>query len=224
MIEKLRSEVKNLLASDASGHGMDHIYRVTELATIFAQAEKANLEKTILIAMLHDVDDYKLFGIESQKNLTNAKKIMNTIGIDEETQKSVCEQLSTIGYSKYLQGLRPTTLEGKIVSDADMCDALGATGILRVFQFGLKINRPFFKENSFPKKETTYEEHLIPADSTINFIFEVLFKYQDLMLTKAGKKEAKSRNKIMTDFLYAYFKEVKANEWIKYLDAYLKNN
>lgn len=222
MIEKLRSEVTKLLDSDSSGHGMDHVNRVTELATSFAQKEKADKEEVILIAMLHDVDDYKLFGIESQKNLTNAKKIMKNIGIDEERQKRVCDQLSTIGYSKYLQGLRPTTLEGKIVSDADMCDALGATGILRVFQFGLKINRPFFKKDSFPKKETTFEEHLIPADSTVNFIFEVLFKYQDIMETNSGKKEAIVRNKIMIDFLYSYFKEVNANEWIKYMDDYLQ--
>lgn len=222
MLDKLNEEVANLLSSDTTGHGMDHVIRVTKLATSFANSENANIDTTTLIAMLHDVDDYKLFGEDSQKNLWNAKKIMKSMGVDEETRKEVCDQLHTIGYSKYLKNLRPTTLEGKIVSDADMCDALGATGILRVFQFGLKINRPFFKEDSFPKEESTYESHLIPADSTINFIFEVLFKYPDLMLTRAGKKEAKIRMKIMIDFLYSYFKEVNADAWIKYLDDYLQ--
>lgn len=40
--------------------------------------------------------------------------------------------------------MSPTTIEGKIVSDADMCDGIGAMGILRAHQYGVKIGRPFF--------------------------------------------------------------------------------
>ncbi|MDE6292134.1 MAG: HD domain-containing protein, partial [Bacilli bacterium] len=145
MIEKVRAYVVELLDTENSGHGMEHVDRVTDLAIRFAKKENANVDDAILIAMLHDVDDYKLFGKESQENLTNAKNIMTQIGIDETRKASICEQLKCIGYSKSLKGIRPTSLEGMIVSDADMCDALGATGILRVFQFGLKIDRPFFK-------------------------------------------------------------------------------
>lgn len=42
------------------------------------------------------------------------------------------------------------------------------------------------------------------------------------MLTNAGKEEAKDRHKIIIDFLYNFFKEENASEWIKYLDNYLK--
>lgn len=224
MDNRLREEVAKLLDKDNSGHGMEHVDRVTYLAKRFAEWENANIEEVEFIAMLHDVDDYKLFGLESQENLTNAKNIMNKIDIDEAIQKRICSQLKCIGYSKSLKGVRPTSLEGMIVSDADMCDALGATGILRVFQFGLKIERPFFKVNEFPKSEDTYENHLVPAPSTVNFIFEVLFNYPNLMLTGSGKKEAKKRIGIMTDFLRNYFEEERLDEWIKYLDEYLSSH
>lgn len=224
MIEKVRNYVVELLDKDNSGHGMEHVNRVTDLAIKFARKENANVDDAILIAMLHDVDDYKLFGRESQENLTNAKNIMTQIGIDETRKSQICEQLKCIGYSKSLKGIRPTSLEGMIVSDADMCDALGATGILRVFQFGLKIDRPFFKEDEFPKDEDTYENHLIPAPSTVNFIFEVLFNYPTLMMTTSGREESKSRIEIMIDFLRNYFKEEKAEEWLKYLDEYLSSH
>lgn len=224
MMNILRDEVAKLLDKDNSGHGMNHVDRVTDLSKKFAESENANIEEVELIAMLHDVDDYKLFGCESQENLTNAKNIMNEIGIDEEVMKRVCSQLKCIGYSKSLKGMRPDNLEGMIVSDADMCDALGATGILRVFQFGLKINRPFFKRGEFPKDEDTYENHLIPAPSTVHFIFEVLFKYPSLMLTESGKKEAKARVGIMINFLRNYFEEEGSDDWIKYLDEYLINH
>ncbi len=42
-----------------------------------------------LIALLHDVDDYKLFGIESAISLTNAKKILNHCLVDVPIQEQV---------------------------------------------------------------------------------------------------------------------------------------
>ena len=221
MIDKLREEVAKLLNKDNTGHSMDHVDRVTDLAKRFAINEKANTDEAILISMLHDVDDYKLFGDEYQENLINAKSVMSKLGIDEDAQMRVCSQLKCIGYSKSLKEIRANTLEGKIVSDADMCDALGAIGILRVFQYGLKIDRPFFKRDVFPKTQDSYENHLISAPSTVNFIFEVLFNYPTLMLTEAGKKEAKVRIKIIIDFLKNYFEEERAYDWLEYLDEYM---
>ena len=134
MIESIKDEVDKLLGNDDSGHGMDHINRVLNLSLKFAKEEKADEYITSLIALLHDVDDYKLFGLENNKNLSNARNIMKKCNIDEQIQNIVCDQIKRIGYSKRLNGLVPTTIEGKIVSDADMCDALGAISILRVFK------------------------------------------------------------------------------------------
>lgn len=52
---------------------MDHIDRVLNLSLRFAKKEKANIEIVTLIALLHDVDDYKLFGMESAKWLNVCK-------------------------------------------------------------------------------------------------------------------------------------------------------
>lgn len=75
MIEKVKEQVTELLNKDNSGHGMEHINRVLELSLKFAEIEKGNKEIVSLIALLHDVDDYKLFGMENAENLTNAKKL-----------------------------------------------------------------------------------------------------------------------------------------------------
>ena len=225
MIEVVKKQVSELLSGDQSGHGMDHIDRVLTLSLKFAQMEEsANLEVVSLIALLHDVDDYKLFGEESAKNLTNAKRIMREAGVSKEVEQKVCEALHCIGYSKSLKGIRAESIEGKIVSDADMCDAIGIIGILRVSQYGTKINRPFFRKDVFPIDDESYGFHLVKSSSTVSFIFEVLLKYKDLMLTEPGKKEASIRHQAMIDFLYHYFDEVNAPEWIEYLDNYLKKS
>lgn len=160
MIEEVKKQVCKLLDTDISGHSMDHVNRVLNLALQFAEKENADKRIVTLIALLHDVDDYKLFGEESQKNLTNAKKIMENVNISVEDQNKVLDALKCIGYSKRLKGLVTDTIEGKVVSDADMCDAIGTIGILRVQQFGLKIGRPFFEKNIFPVEDSSYNYHM----------------------------------------------------------------
>ncbi len=147
---------------------------------------------------------------------------MKSVNVSIEVQNKVCTSLKCIGYSKRLKGLVAETIEGKVVSDADMCDALGAVGILRVHHFGLKINRPFFQKDVFPIDNTSYNYHMEKTASTINFIFEVLLKYKNLMLTNTGIDEALERHKIIVDFLYHFFREENVPEWIKYLDNCLK--
>lgn len=225
MIEKVKKQVSELLNKDNSGHGMDHINRVLELSLKFAEKENANKDIVSLIALLHDVDDYKLFGIDNAENLTNAKKIMEGCNVDKNTQEQVCLALSNIGYSKRLKGFCPTTLEGKIVSDADMCDALGANGILRVYTYSLKNGKPFFNKDIFPIEDISAEKYTRRcADSSVCHIFEKILKLKSLMLTESGKEEAKSRHQIIVDFLYHLFDEENVPEWTRYLNEYLKGN
>ena len=177
---------------------MEHINRVLELALKFAKIENANKDIVALLALLHDVDDYKLFGMNNAENLTNAKKIMSNCSIDENIQEQICLALSNIGYSKRLKGCCPTTLEGKIVSDADMCDALGANGILRVYTYSMKNGKPFFDRNIFPIQNISADKYTKRcADSSVCHMFEKILKLKDLMLTDVGKKEAKIDIKLL---------------------------
>lgn len=225
MINKVKEKVYNLLNKDNSGHGIDHINRVLELSLKFAESENANKDTVALIALLHDVDDYKLFGNENEEKLTNANKIMNECNIEEKVQKQVISELKNIGYRKRLNGLCPTSIEGKIVSDADMCDALGASGILRISIYHNKNSKPFFNKDIFPIENITSEKYNRKcSDTGVTHIFEKVLKLKNLMLTNSGKKEAISRDKIVVDFLYHLFEEESVPEWKEYLDNYIKNN
>lgn len=222
MIEEVKKLVFKLLNNDNTGHGNDHILRVYKLAIKFAKEECANQEIVALAALLHDVDDYKLFGEENSKNLTNAKEIMSKVNIDLDIQKKVLEIIKTMGYKKSLSGIRPKSLEGKIVSDADMCDVLGANGIIRLHSYTSLHNKPFFDRNTFPIESIDPNNYRICADSAVNHIFEKGLKLRKLMLTNSGKKEAVKREKITIEFLRNLFIEEDATEWISYLDNYLE--
>lgn len=225
MIEDVKKQVNELLNNDNSGHGTDHINRVLELSLKFANKEKANEDIVALIALLHDVDDYKLFGLENAQKLTNAKNIMNNSNVNDDIQLQVLQELKCIGYSKLLKGFRPQTIEGKVVSDADMCDALGVNGILRVYKYSMKNNKPFFDKNIFPIQNMTADKYTRKcADSSVCHIFEKILKLKDLMMTSSGKEEAKERHQIIIDILYHLFNEENVPEWTEYLNNYLKGD
>ncbi len=124
--EDVHEAVRSLLEKDNSGHGLDHIERVRNLSLLFAKKERADEEIIDLAALLHEVDDYKLFGEDSAMNLTNATRILDSYNLNSAKKDKVLEIIRTMGYNKSLYGIRPDTLEGAIVSDADMCDAIGA--------------------------------------------------------------------------------------------------
>ena len=221
IIKEVEKYVDKLLKDDDSGHDMQHINRVLKLSLYFAEKEKANKEVVSLIALLHDVDDHKLFGIKNSLELNNARKIMNDCNISNVIQKQVISELNNIGYSKRLKGFAPKTIEGKIVSDADMCDALGANGILRIYAYNLKNGKPFFDKNIFPNIDIKADEYMSKcSDSSVSHMFEKILKLKNLMLTDSGKEEAINRHKLVVDFLYQLFDEEDAKEWKELLDNY----
>jgi len=224
MLDNVKEQVYKLMEKDDSGHGIDHIQRVLRLTLEFSEIENADKTIASLIALLHDVDDYKLFGMENAKELPNAKKIMNDAGVNKDIQKKVLKELSCIGYSKRLNGIIPESIEGKIVSDADMCDALGVNGILRAHIYCLKNKKTFFNKNIFPMENVTVNTYAKKcSSSSVCHMFEKLLRLKNLMLTTAGKKEAEDRHEFMINFLYHFFAEEDAKDWQTYLDIYLAN-
>lgn len=222
MVEEVRKKVYELLSTDNSGHGAEHVEQVTRLAKKFTEEEHADVEVSMLIALLHDADDIKLFGAENAKNLTNTRRILAECGASDELIATVCSAMGTIGFGKRLSGIVPNMLEAKIVSDADMCDALGTAGIVRSQQYSIAKGRKFFDRNIFPATDITAEDYYYKSGATsVNHMFEKCLKLKDLMLTDAGKKEAATRHNIVVDFLYHFFDEVDAPEWTEYLNNYL---
>lgn len=225
MIEKVKIQVYELMFNDESGHDFNHIERVFNMSRKFAKLENADEVIVSLIALLHDVDDYKLFGLENAKKLTNARSIMNDANISNDIQEKVLDGINTMGYSKALRGIRPSTLEGKIVSDADMCDAVGVNGIIRTLIYSIKCNREFFNKDIFPIENICAKQYTNNNATTgVCHLFEKALKLKNLMLTNSGKKEIEKRHQITVSFLYQLFDEENVPEWKDYLDNFLKNN
>jgi len=222
-IIQVQNAVKEVLASDRTGHGFDHIQRVFTLATQFSSKEHVDQTLVSLIALLHDVDDYKLVGIEAAKLNKRSLSIMKAAGVELGLQKRVIDNISRMGYSRYLEGIRPLSKEGQLVSDADMCDAIGANGLLRVYAYGQSKGQPFFLRDVFPQKDLQADAYRQQGSNhTINHFFDKLLKLKDLMMTAPGKKEALLRHTYLVNFLKQFFKEEQADAWLTFLNTFLK--
>lgn len=224
LLDNIIADIYNLMGGSA-GHGADHSIRVYEFAMKICDTEPYADRKIVTLAsLLHDVDDYKFFGKES-KDLDNARQIMKKYNITKDVEDRVIYIIKNMGFSKRLKGIVPDTIEGKIVSDADMLDAMGAIGMVRTIEYNYSKNGQFFKEDLFPELNVTSESYSTPPEksSVVNHCFEKLLKIHNIVYTDFAKKEGLKRNKTMINFLKDFFEEQNAPEWRKFLDKYLEN-
>lgn len=170
--------INSLFKDNTDGHDVNHTLRVYKNAMKIA-ASYPDTNKTIisLAALLHDVDDYKLF---NTKDNMNARKFLLEHKISDEMIEKICEVINSVSFSKN-RGKRPNTLEGKIVQDADRLDAIGAIGIARTFAYGGKNKRSI--------------------ESSLQHFDEKLLLLKDEMNTKEAKEIAKERHEYMVSFL-----------------------
>ena len=96
-IHATKQYVKTLFADRADGHDVVHTLRVYTNAMRIAQAEgPCNLEIVSLSALLHDVDDDKLFQTE---NNTNARTFLEEICIPQNQIDLICQVINAVSFS-----------------------------------------------------------------------------------------------------------------------------
>ncbi len=196
--------------NDFSGHDFAHTYRVFQLACAIAEMEGttgADLLVVKLAAILHDVDDFKLFG-GTLGQCERAKKFLRENGASEDEIDRISAIISEISF-KGTDTASPKTLEGKIVQDADRLDAIGAVGIGRAFAYGGSRGRVMFDPDEKPKLGMNAEEYAGNQGSTINHFYEKLLLLREMMNTSSAKKIADKRHRFMELFLDEFLAEWK---------------
>lgn len=182
--------IRNEFLGETTGHDYYHIKRVVEMAKKIASEEKANLFLVEISAWLHDLGDYKLHdGVDKSTEMISEFLISQKM--DNETIGQVLEIVSQVSFSK---GNQPTTLEAKIVQDADRLDAIGAIGLARAFAYGGHKNHEIYN----PEK---------PENTSIQHFYDKLLKLKDLMNTPTAQKIAKTRHQYLEEFLEKFYEE-----------------
>ena len=120
--------------------------------------------------------------------------------------RHINEIIRTISF-KGGNGAELTSIEAKIVQDADRLDAIGAIGIARAFAYGGKKGQPIYDPNIEIRKEMSLEEYRNGKSSSIHHFYEKLLKLTDMLNTETAKSLAVSRQQFMESFLTEFYKE-----------------
>lgn len=177
IIKKAIEYLENIFNGNSDGHGADHSLRVYNNALSIRKAYECNELYVDLGALLHDVDDHKLF---NNKNNENARKFLVENDFDSEAIEDIVEIINSVSFTKN-KGTKPKTLEACIVQDADRLDAIGAIGIARTFMYSGKHERGI--------------------EDSLKHFDEKLLLLKDMMNTDEAKRLAQKRDSFMKEFL-----------------------
>jgi len=182
---QVKDYVAERLKDRVGAHDFNHILRVYDWCMKIGAELNADLEILGLAALLHDI--IRPEGFESNhatESAVEADRCLKKIGYPDE---KIEEVIATI---KTHRGLNPqdSTLEAKILWDADKLEAVGAVTIARTFwsrgALGLSI------EDGLKTIETRWS------------------KVKDMMHTEIARKEAEKRHKFMMVFIQEMRQEI----------------
>ena len=196
--------IRNLLGGEGSGHDWWHIHRVRNNALNIAKTYTVDLYIIEMAALLHDIADHKFHNGDESIGLQKAKDWLNSRQVTNDDTEHILQIMKQVSFSS---GFIPTSLEGKIVQDADRLDAIGAIGIARTFAYGGFKKREIYNPEIPSIKYKTLDDYKKNTNPTLNHFYEKLLLLKDLMNTKEAKKIATQRHHYMKAFLSQFYQE-----------------
>ena len=207
IIQQIAEEVKNKLDGEGSGHDWWHIVRVLNMSNHICSSEKANIFVVQLAALLHDIADWKFNNGDETAGPKIAREILEKYFVSNDVIDYVCEIIAITSFKGAGVKTEMSTLEGKIVQDADRLDAIGAIGIARTFAYGGYKGRIMYNPEQKPVLHQSSDAYMKNNSPTINHFYEKLLLLKDRMNTKTAKEIAEGRHKFMEEYLDRFFKE-----------------
>ncbi len=182
--------VRQILEKNGNGaHTYDHTRRVLSVALEIGKNIGANIRVLGAASLLHDI------GRPEEERTTESHSIISgrisreflpNIGYSKEEINHI---VSVIRTHRFSEGIEPTSIEGKILSDADKIDAIGAVGIFRA------VSQAAIKGRGIVGFLTHADEKLL--------------KLASLLYTEEAKMIAKERHNTLEIFVNHLKKETK---------------
>ncbi len=190
------NKVRGIYEQFDASHDFQHIERVYQNALAILHTEpEADAEVVKIAVLLHDVSDKKYTDSKEQEN-----KLIAELSLSEEKKQHIRDCIAQVSFNGGNE-LEATSIEAKVVRDADRLDAIGAIGIARTFAFGGAKGRKLYDEEEDARTDMTEEEYRSKNTSSVTHFYEKLLLLKDLMITEKGKQMANERHQFMVQFL-----------------------
>jgi uncharacterized protein len=182
-----------------------HLQRVWKNASAIQAVEGGDRDILAAATLLHDcVAVEKNSPLRTQASRLAAQKaeaILKTLGWDEARIASTSHAILTHSFSA---GIKPETLEAKILQDADRLDAIGMVGAARCFYIAGRMGSGLYDAADPQAENREYDDKAFAIDH-----FETkLFKLVDGFNTGEGRKLAEKRQARLRRFLDEFLDEI----------------
>jgi uncharacterized protein len=187
-------------------HDLNHFERVWRNAqALLAHYRQADALVVLAACYLHDLvnvpkDDPRRSSA-SRLSAELARERLAALGFPADRLAAVAHAIEAHSFSA---GVPATTLEARIVQDADRLDGLGAVGLARMFYIAGRMGSAL-AHGSDP---LALDRPLDDKAYSLDHIDAKLVRLPGMMQTEAGRRLADERLAILTDFRSAF-----AAEW-----------
>lgn len=130
---------------DDGAHDRSHLLRVWSNVCTLRNSEGGDPEILLAATLLHDcvaVEKNSPFRASASRlAAAKAREILAEMGWDEERCEAVAHVIEAHSFSA---AITPTTLEARILQDADRLDAIGMIGVARLFYVAGRIGSQLY--------------------------------------------------------------------------------
>ena len=189
-----------------SAHGFDHVLRVWQLAKRIGVDEGADMGIVQAAVLLHDVgrsEQERSGACHAEEGARRAREILSGHPTDrvERVAQAIAEH-------RFRNQHPPTTLEARVLYDADKLDAIGAIGVARAFAMAGAQSQHLWAD--VPLAYANRPHHDVGGDEKDHTpVHEYVFKLADLkdgLYTATARRIASDRQ----DYIAGFFRRLSA--------------
>ena len=208
IVSQIKSIIKKQFENESTGHDWFHIERVYNMAAFLQKTEGGDLEIIELAALLHDVSDHKFNGGSATLGGDIAFEMLINLKYSPVKAEKVREIINQVSFKGANVEHLTSSIEAKIVQDADRLDAIGAIGIARAFAYGGNKERPLFDPSIPPVLHDSFDAYKNSKSHTINHFHEKLLLLRSKLNTSTAINIGNERHEFLELFLKNFM-----NEW-----------
>ncbi|MCD4845933.1 MAG: HD domain-containing protein [Methanosarcinales archaeon] len=204
--DQILRSVNSILENKAqAGHDINHTLRVKDLCLYIAGIEGGDVEVLEACALLHDIgrpEEIKNPGTDHAFiSAQMAPGILKAAGFPAHKVESV---IYSITNHRYSSKITPTSLEARILQDADRLDITGAVGIAMTFAYSGAYGHMLYHPDDPMCKKHKPDDNKYAMDH----ILSKLIQLPTSMHTNTARHIANKRNKFLLDFIDQFKQEI----------------
>lgn len=209
---ELARETMEREGNEDAAHDFDHLVRVMALADTIAAREGGDLPTIWAAVALHDIGQPRELRHGGDHALIGAAMTAELLQDTPFPQIAIPAVQQAIREHRMTSGALPSTLEGRILYDADKIDSLGAIGIGRLYmitgRYNQKVYTPVPAEIEQPVDPARVRQLRRRPDYSPSIEFQLLFgNLSERMATPSGCELARERYAFMEEFFTRLEKE-----------------